>query len=381
LWYGALQVILQIAAAGALIYGTAIPSCSDNDMCDQGMFCWTGRHGFGTSGSCFYCGNDTPVRVIEMPDGTRLNDERVHDSTGTVLQLASVDEKLAFTGIWNMTLIRGLCMNWPDWSHDSKLDRMDDWSDTALVNWCDRCVHFETGHVDPLSLSRLAMANKLGMRFMDWLALLVTAVVIALSFVAELKDNILCAIAAKRGIARGLLSNRWEWALWAVAVARRYMFLPALLNCVPLLILLKGGDALSICFNAVALMFLLSVDDLMFAVGLNERTRAEVETKGRVELDDDDASRLTRTKNVHVGLVVMSVLLSVTLGGSFLPNTAGVMFPGYGWFAMGLGALDEEVQKGGGAKRIVLEMAKIAGLLGIGYVLNVTLMLLIFLGD
>lgn len=189
-WYGALQVIFQIAAAGALIYGTAIPSCSDNDMCDdQGMFCWTARNDFGTSGSCFYCGNDTPLEVIETPDGTLLNEERVHDSTGTVLPLASVEEKLAFTGVWNMTLIRGLCMNWPDWPHDSKLDKMDDWSDTALVNWCDRCVHFETGHVDPQSLSRLAMANKLGMRFMDWLALLVTAVVIALSFVGELKDK------------------------------------------------------------------------------------------------------------------------------------------------------------------------------------------------
>ena len=51
---------------------------------------------------------------------------------------------------------------------------------------------------------------------------------------------------------------------------------------------------------------------------------------------------------------------------------------------MGLGALDEEVQKGGGAKRIVSvivsEMAKIVGLLGIGYAINFTLMMLIFLG-
>lgn len=176
------------------------------------------------------------------------------------------------------------------------------------------------------------------MRVLDWLALLVTAVVIALSFVGELKDSILCTLAARlRGVESGLLNENWEWRLWAIASARRYMFLPALLNCVPLLVLLKGGDALSVCFNAVALLFLLSVDDLMFAIGMNERARAEVEVKGRVELKGDDVKRLWRTKIVHLSLVMVVVVFSVLVGGSFGPCQQAYCFPGTGGLQCGSG--------------------------------------------
>lgn len=374
-WIGVLQVILQIVAAAALFYGTATPSCFDGDNCAQGMYCETKRDGLINAGKCFYCGSNQPIKRVDMQDGTVLNDMRLRDATGKLLPYASAADQLAYTGVWNMTLIRGLCMNWPNWPHDPNLDRMDLLSDEALINWCDRCVHFETEHVDPLSVDRLSMANTMGMRGMDWLALLVTAVVIALSFVGELKDSILCTLAARRGVESGLLNENWEWRLWAIASARRYMFLPALLNCVPLLVLLKGGDALSVCFNAVALLFLLSVDDLMFAIGMNERARAEVEVKGRVELKDDDVKRLWRTKIVHLSLVMVVVVFSVLGGGSFGPLPTGVLFPGHGWIAMWLGALDDELKIGGGAKRVAVQMAKVFGLLLIGFITNLMLML------
>ena len=40
---------------------------------------------------------------------------------------------------------------------------------------------------------------------------------------------------------------------------RRWLFLPALVAAVPILVLFKGGDALSVCFNTIAILFLTEV--------------------------------------------------------------------------------------------------------------------------
>jgi hypothetical protein len=53
----------------------------------------------------------------------------------------------------------------------------------------------------------------------------------------------------------------------------------------------------------------------------------------------------------------------------------GVLFPGHGWIAMWLGALDDELKIGGGAKRVAVQMAKVFGLLLTGFITNLMLML------
>jgi hypothetical protein len=40
---------------------------------------------------------------------------------------------------------------------------------------------------------------------------------------------------------------------------RRWVFLPVLVAAVPTLVLVKGGDALSVCFNTIAILFLTEV--------------------------------------------------------------------------------------------------------------------------
>jgi hypothetical protein len=40
---------------------------------------------------------------------------------------------------------------------------------------------------------------------------------------------------------------------------RRWVFLPALFYVVPNLVMIKGGDALSVCFNTIAILFLTEV--------------------------------------------------------------------------------------------------------------------------
>ena len=41
------------------------------------------------------------------------------------------------------------------------------------------------------------------------------------------------------------------------------MFLPALVVAVPTLVLVMGGDALSVCFNTVAILFLTEVTPVL----------------------------------------------------------------------------------------------------------------------
>jgi hypothetical protein len=118
------------------------------------------------------------------------------------------------------------------------------------------------------------------------------------------------------------------------------VFLPTLVGAVPALVLVKGGDALSVCFNTIAILFLTEVictkfththsncempnpnlchaygpvpqiDNAAYAVGLSERVRTRVEEFGRVELRDTEAAALVRSKTVHVMLVVVTVPAAV----------------------------------------------------------------------
>ena len=51
---------------------------------------------------------------------------------------------------------------------------------------------------------------------------------------------------------------------------------------------------------------------MAFAVGLSERLRSRVETAGRVELSDAEASALVRTKVVHITLIGFWIPFSVS---------------------------------------------------------------------
>ena len=47
---------------------------------------------------------------------------------------------------------------------------------------------------------------------------------------------------------------------------RRWVFLPTLVCCIVCLVTYQGGDALSIALNTVAIIFLVEVDNVAYAV-------------------------------------------------------------------------------------------------------------------
>ena len=70
---------------------------------------------------------------------------------------------------------------------------------------------------------------------------LTTAAQIAIIVVGELKDILLCSMAIAHA---RKLSAGWRHALIFLLGIRRWLFLPALVCTVPLLVMVEGGDAL-----------------------------------------------------------------------------------------------------------------------------------------
>ena len=123
------------------------------------------------------------------------------------------------------------------------------------------------------------------------------------------------------------------------------MFLSALTVGAPVLVCFRGGDALSVCFNTIAILFMVrartaaalpavsepaplcrqcEIDNLCYHFGLAERRRARVEDAGRVELSHEEAAAMARTKEVHVVIVVVTILAAVKIsGGAWAESECG----------------------------------------------------------
>ena len=89
---------------------------------------------------------------------------------------------------------------------------------------------------------------------------------------------------------------------------RRWVFLPSLFADIQALVISRGGDAMSLALNAVAILFLLELDNVLYAIGLAERVRSRIETAGRVELDGTEMKSLAISKTAYT-LIIPSMFL------------------------------------------------------------------------
>ena len=86
----------------------------------------------------------------------------------------------------------------------------------------------------------------------DWVALVFASCVYSFQVCGELKDINLCSVAVSRAESLHFL---WQIAITVMNEFRRWGFLTGLTVAVPLLVILQGSDALSICLNTVAIVF------------------------------------------------------------------------------------------------------------------------------
>ena len=103
--------------------------------------------------------------------------------------------------------------------------------------------------------------NVKAMSSFDWTTLLLAAAFLSLASIGELKDIRLYTIALDRC---ETLGRGWRRALNLLGGVRRWTFLPALMCAVCDLVAIAGGDALSLCLNTIAVLFLYDVDNIAF---------------------------------------------------------------------------------------------------------------------
>ena len=88
------------------------------------------------------------------------------------------------------------------------------------------------------------------------------------------------------------------------------------------------------------------IDNLAFSIGLSERVRSRVEEAGRVELTDDEATNLARSKVVHVVLIVAAMLVTVRVGAPLGPTWGPLVMGGIIYLVLWLGGLIEATMAG-----------------------------------
>ena len=118
------------------------------------------------------------------------------------------------------------------------------------------------------------------------------------------------------------IAPTYRFVLTLLGGIRRWLFLPTLVTVAPILVLFKGGDALSVCFNTVAVLFLCEIDNLLYTILLPEREQARLEVEGRVELGEVEAAALMRSKVMHVVVVAAVVPCAVVLRSRTLSHFA-----------------------------------------------------------
>ena len=329
------MVLLQCFCVAGVAVGLVVPSCSSSYQCPEGMYCWIsagdtrGDEAY-LDGRCQYCGSVVPLPF--QIEGACIFDDKglrtLEDPTGSCTTLNWWGDTQNFAG-YNGTLVAEVCADPTECSGIEGLGKPTFFSAPQVATWCARCVHPLDYTVDPLISKTRIKDNVDRMGKGDWMALVFATFIVAFNVVGELKDIELCNIAMIQ--AGENLSARMSFALRLLGGVRRWTFLTILVTLVPMMVVLEGGDALSVCFNTVALLFLCEIDNICFHVGLSERVRSRVEAVGKVELGDVEAAALASSKIVHIGAIVTCTLttvgsISLMFGEAASPTTTATVW-------------------------------------------------------
>jgi len=201
-----------------------------------------------------------------------------------------------------------------------------DFSCPAYDLLCRACYDSKTGAFHDETYLAMVEANIEAMTYKDWVTVVLTSGVIGLAVAMEIQEIILCELTrlqlsqeAQGG--RGDPSSSMVWICLERlnAYVRSFVLLPLVLACAIQLVVFRGGDALNVCWNALAIVFLLDCDNLLYESILDDRTRALVHDEGWVEIDDTVAEFLAQTKFAH--------FLGVTIG---IPACIAVTYSTHG---------------------------------------------------
>ena len=313
-------VLVQMVVVMSLCFGMFLPSCYDNSGCPSGKYCHSGLAWGGLRGRCFWCNSVGMLGAYTLPH----TDVR---SSAFACKRDGISDPSKCRNEGGTCVIDAFFVSLPHGHNDSSC--ADGWEATAweptsripnyrgpnATAFCVVVPHhpacsvtgnsWEGGCWDPSKPTDTWLGDAeeddvykavRRMKQSDILAMIFASGVAALQFASEVKDIKLCEILARA------VEVRWAyWVLWLVAKVRQYAVLPVLAICLPILLLFNGSDTLSICFNTLAVVFVLDVDDMVFSHWLPEGTCEFVERHGRqfLMLDQTDTRTVLWTRRVY----------------------------------------------------------------------------------
>lgn len=170
---------------------------------------------------------------------------------------------------------------------------------------------------DPTLWYVLLERNLDRMQWFDHLSLFFAGFVVSLEVAGEARDIAVCNRAQ-----RGSISCGPRLALWLLSSLRQHAFLPILVFTVPNLVfyLSMSAGTLDIFFNTLAVLFMLQVDDALFAnMYLTKQTREELESSELLRMDHASWVAVESTARAYRVLVTAVPVIYIA-GQSLLPN-------------------------------------------------------------
>jgi len=142
----------------------------------------------------------------------------------------------------------------------------------------------------------------------DWATIVIVVILAGVLVGGEYRDIELVHLSEQRATLAAREAGQTEGAAWRCvascafglqSVVRKYATLPWLTVAIPYLLTLRGADALNTCFNAIALFFIIEIDNSMYDNALDYRTRAAFVAAGHLEISASVSRRLQRAKTVY----------------------------------------------------------------------------------
>lgn len=199
-----------------------------------------------------------------------------------------------------------------------------DFTHGNVVNWCRSCHDAETGDIDPLTGLKLFGNRYQLMAFLDTTCFIMCSVFVGLQMAKEFNDIEMSKLVVRHA---GGNIDRWcHYCFIANNFLRRNLFLPSVVASVPLLVLTQGSDAMRICFNTVAVVFLCELDDNFYAVTVSDEAKGRIAKSSRalLRLSGAEQDALHQSKKVLVGSVTFCMPLALWWNGSTLDGYLAV---------------------------------------------------------
>ena len=160
------------------------------------------------------------------------------------------------------------------------------------------------------------------MRLLDVTATLFALIVVSMAIINEVRDINLCRLAQlqyERQHATLKIHILWKVLLTSLSFVRLHVTVPMMVGSQDYMLSYGGMDAVSICMNSIALVFILDIDEAAYFQVLSHRVHNYFERNSLITITRHDEDADEKTNYVMLFLIPMSVVV-ILFGFAFNVN-------------------------------------------------------------